>query len=113
MPPPQVLPEYDVPLRPYAYPPSEGPPPAQNNAPAVLALIFGILSIPLAMCCGVLSLAAGAGGIVLGLLAIRKADEGLASHRGLAIAGVACGAAGVLLTILFFLVTRGVSGLPY
>lgn len=85
--------------------------PVRNSATAVLALAFGIASIPFAACCGLLGLASGIGAIVLGVLAVRSTDEASRPRRGLAIAGTVCGAAGLVLTIFFFLRPDG-TGLP-
>lgn len=76
------------------------PPSTQNNTPGLLAMIFGILSIPLGFCCGLLSVPAAIAGIVLGIIGIRKAAEGQASNRGMAIAGAICGGVGILVSIL-------------
>jgi hypothetical protein len=76
------------------------PPSTQNNTLGLLALIFGVLSIPLGFCCGILSVPAGLAGIVLGILGIRKAAEGQASNRGMAVAGAICGGVGLVVTVL-------------
>lgn len=71
--------------------------PVQNNNPGLLAMIFGILSIPLVFCW------IGAGfaiaSIVLGVIGTQKASKGLASNRGQAITGIACGIFTLLLGI--------------
>ncbi len=71
--------------------------PPQDNRAGLLALVLGIASIPL-LFCYVLGLPAGIAAIVLGIVGKRRADRGLASNRGQAIAGIATGALGVLAT---------------
>lgn len=90
------------------------PPPrlhgGENNTFGLLAMIFGILAIPLALCqfpMGFgfpLAAAFGVAGVVLGILGIRRADRGLANNRGMAIAGVVCGTIGPVLQITLFTV---------
>jgi hypothetical protein len=87
---------YSVPMM----PPTQTAP---NNTLGLLAMIFGIVSIPLGVCCGVFG-GAGIAGIVLGILGLRKANQGLATNRGMSIAGIVCGAvglaAGIIITII-------------
>lgn len=84
-----------------------GPPPpryagTQQNTMGLLAMIFGIVGIPLGVCCWFGGLPLAVAGIVLGVLGMRKAAEGLATNRGMALAGVICGAVGVVLSIAAF-----------
>jgi hypothetical protein len=69
----------------------------QNNTLGLLAMIFGIAGIPLAICIALLGILLGGAAVVLGILGMRRVAEGRASNRGMALAGVICGAiAGVL-----------------
>jgi hypothetical protein len=77
-------------------PPVPGQQP-QNNTLGLLAMIFGIAGIPLGICIALLGILLGGAGVVLGILGMRRAAEGRASNRGMALAGVICGAiAGVI-----------------
>ncbi|MET7420992.1 DUF1707 and DUF4190 domain-containing protein [Dactylosporangium sp. NPDC005555] len=60
------------------------------------ALIVGITSIPLTFC-AVLGGVAGLVAIVLGIVALRKGDQGVPGQRGMALAGLLCGLFGVVL----------------
>jgi hypothetical protein len=83
--------------------PSGGPgAPRQNNTLGLLSLILGIASIPLVLFFG-LGLPAGIAAVVLGLLGKRRAEDGEASNRGQAIAGLICGSAGAALALLAIL----------
>jgi hypothetical protein len=77
-----------------------GAPPQQSNTQGVLALIFGILGLVLSLCCwpvGLLfDIAAGA----LGFVGLNRAKQGLASNRGMALAGVILGVVGLLIAIV-------------
>jgi hypothetical protein len=75
------------------------PAPQQGNQNVfgILALIFGIVSIPTACC--YIGLLFGGAGVALGIVGMKKANEGLANNRGMALAGVICGAVGVVLEI--------------
>lgn len=66
----------------------------------MLAMIFGIVGIVLALCCAILGLGAAVTALVLGLVGLRKASDGLATNRGMALAGVICGGVGAVLAIL-------------
>jgi hypothetical protein len=80
-----------------------GMPPAPNNGMGTASLVIGIISAvvfclwPLAILLGVLA-------VVLGILARRKASRGEATNSGQALAGIICGAVGVVLGILITVV---------
>ena len=86
----------------YPPPPYHGPP-APQNTEGLVGMILGIMAIPL-FCCGFVSIPMGIAAFVLGLLGKRKADAGLATNRGQAIAAIACGAAAAALgAVVLFL----------
>jgi hypothetical protein len=70
----------------------------RSNTLGLLAMIFGIVSIPM-LCCYI-GLPLGAAAVVLGILGMRKAAAGEASNRGMALAGLICGAIGLVLSLL-------------
>lgn len=86
-------------------------PTGQSNTQGLLAMIFGITSIPLGLCCGLIGVGLGVAAVVLGFMGRNKADQGLASNRGQAQAGLICGiigaALGIGITILNFAVGFG------
>jgi uncharacterized protein DUF4190 len=87
------------------YPPpagNAGSPP--NNTLGLVSMILGIISIPL-LCCFYLGLPLGIAAVVLGFMGRQKADQGLASNRGQASAGLICGAIAVGLGILGIILT--------
>jgi hypothetical protein len=77
---------------------------------AIAALILGIVSIPGICCYGIVGLAAGITGIVLGRMSLRKisASGGMIGGRGLAQAGWICGLVGAVLGLLYGLFSIGV-----
>lgn len=77
-----------------------GQPQGQNNTLGLIAMILGIIAIPLGLCCGLFGSPFGIAAIVLGFLGKKKADEGQASNRGQAMAGIICGAVGIVLGII-------------
>jgi serine/threonine-protein kinase len=101
------------PAPPSAYPIGGYQAPAPYHTPAgqsqnvlgLLGMIFGITSIVFSICCSPLGLPLGAAGIVLGALGMRRAAGGLASNRGMGLAGVICGAIGGLLSLLLLLLS--------
>jgi serine/threonine-protein kinase len=84
-------------------PPRPPAQPQQQNILGTLGLIFGVLGIMLSICC-YLGLPISVAGIVLGVLGMKKASDGLASNRSMALAGVVCGAAGAVLSVILFIV---------
>jgi Domain of unknown function (DUF4190) len=92
--PPPAYPSY--PVAGYGAPAPQGS--GQSNVMGILALIFGIVSIPTACC--YLGIALGGAAAVLGYLGMKKADQGQASNRGMALAGLICGGIGFVLGIL-------------
>jgi hypothetical protein len=77
------------------------PAPGQSNVLAIVGLIVGILSIPMACCVyGIFGILLGAGGGVLGYLGQKKAAELGGSGKGMATAGLICGAVGLVLGLL-------------
>ncbi|WP_238487697.1 DUF4190 domain-containing protein [Actinoplanes flavus] len=82
------------------YGPGGMPPPRADNNQGLISMILGIVSIP-ALCCFYLGVPLAIAAIVLGVLGKQKADQGRATNRGQAIAGIACGAATLALTVVF------------
>jgi hypothetical protein len=70
-----------------------------NNNLGLIALIVGIVSIVPLACCSVLGIIAGAAAAVLGWLGMQKANQGLATNRGQALAGLILGAIGFLISV--------------
>lgn len=119
--PPPVDPRTVYPTAPPSWPPPQYPgylvplitvrPVGFNNTLGLLSMIFGIISLPLLTCAPVGS-GFGIAAIVLGILGIRKAARGLADNRGMSIAGIACGAAGIAMTTLFMSLAVLPGGIP-
>jgi uncharacterized membrane protein len=86
--------------------PSGGQPP--SNGMAIGALVTGILSLPLVFLFG-LGVLLGIVAVILGVIAVRRANRGEGSGRGMAIGGIVTGAISVVLGILglIFAVTFG------
>jgi hypothetical protein len=68
----------------------------QNNALGIIALVLGILSIPLG-CCGFFGLLLPIPAIICGAIGVKKADQGLANNKGMAVGGLICGIVGLLM----------------
>jgi hypothetical protein len=90
-----------------AYPPAGyqvpgygAPNPTSANALGIVSLVLGILSIPLG-CCSFFGLIMPIPAIVCGVLGIRKASQGQANNKGLAIAGLICGIVGLIISLTF------------
>ena len=74
-------------------------PVSRSNGMAVASLVLGILTLVLFFTIW-LPFVLGALAIVFGALGISKANKG-AGQKGMAIAGLICGAVGVVITIAF------------
>ena len=89
-------------------PPPPAPPTVRpTNGMAVAALVLGILSLVLFFTV-VPPFILGALAVIFGVLGLSKANQG-APHKGLAIAGLVCGAVGIVAAIAFIalVVTTG------
>ncbi|MFE6484335.1 DUF4190 domain-containing protein [Streptomyces sp. NPDC057757] len=73
-------------------------PPAPSNGMGTAALILGIASA-VAFCVWPLTIVMGILGIVFGAIGRRKASRGEATNPGQALAGIICGAVGIVLGI--------------
>jgi hypothetical protein len=75
-------------------------PPTQtsSNALGLISMILGIIAIPVS-CCGVLSFILTIPAIVLGILGIKKANEGQANNKGMAMAGLICGGVAAVIAL--------------
>jgi hypothetical protein len=97
---------YVAPAPPPGYPapgyqvPGYGPPPGTGSANAlgIVSLCLGILSIPMG-CCSFFGLILPIPAIICGILGMRKADQGLANNKGLAIGGLVTGIVGLLISL--------------
>lgn len=79
--------------------PGAAGPQQPSNTMGLWAMILGIASIPLVCCFGFGTLV-GIAAVVLGFLGKNKAEQGLATNRGQALAGLICGAVAVGLGVL-------------
>jgi hypothetical protein len=80
-----------------------GTPPAGTNNKAVIALVLGIVGLPLSVCCSVLGLV-GVPAIILGRTARREiaASGGTQSGDGMARWGFVLGVVDVVIGVAFF-----------
>jgi Domain of unknown function (DUF4190) len=76
-----------------------------NNGLAIGSMVTGIVSLPLACCCSFLGVIGGGVALVLGFIGMNQIKERGQSNRGMAIAGLATGAAAVLLGIALIIAT--------
>ncbi|WP_289033821.1 DUF4190 domain-containing protein, partial [uncultured Arsenicicoccus sp.] len=81
------------------------PQPQGTNVLGIIALILGILSIPLACCGGWPGLIAGIVAIVLGVMGNKKAKQGLVGGKGLSMAGLILGIIGTVMGIAMLVFT--------
>jgi hypothetical protein len=93
-PPPGYPPAQQYPVAGYGAPMQQ----SQTNVMAIIALVLGIVGIPLVCCYGI-GAALGIAGIVLGLLGMKKAPELGGNGRGMALAGAICGGVAVLIAV--------------
>ncbi|MEU7867908.1 DUF4190 domain-containing protein [Dactylosporangium sp. NPDC049140] len=73
-----------------------------SNTLGLVGMILGIASIPL-VCCFYLGLPLGIAGVVVSYLGMNKVKQGLANNRGMALAGIICGAIGAVLGLLLLI----------
>jgi hypothetical protein len=75
------------------------PPQKPQNAFGIASLVLGIISIVL--CCCYAGFWAGIPAAILGFLGMKKADQGQATNKPLALAGLITGAVGLVIAIVF------------
>jgi hypothetical protein len=79
-----------------------------------LSMIFGILAIPLVFCC-YLGAPLGIAAIILGIIGVQKAGAMAAAQgqavtgKGMAIAGIVCGAAALVLMLAVIILGVGLN----
>ncbi|NMO00540.1 DUF4190 domain-containing protein [Gordonia sp. TBRC 11910] len=105
-PPPAYGPGYGAaPYNPYGAQYPMLPPTKHTDAKAVISLILGVLSVPLAFLCGVFGIIGAVAGIILGGVAINEAGKtGNKTNRGMAIGGLVLSILDILLAIAVFAV---------
>ena len=74
--------------------------PSQNMA--VISLVTGISSIPLAFCCGCFGIPIIATSLICGGIALSQIGRGEATGKGVAIGGMICGGVAALICIGMF-----------
>lgn len=79
-------------------------PQQKSQGLAIASLVLGILSLSL-VCCG--GFVIGIPALICGFIAIRQADRGQASGKGMAIAGVTTGAISVTLFLAYLVLAIG------
>lgn len=81
-----------------------------SNGLGLTAMIVGIVSIPFGLACGI-GIIGGILAIVFGFIGRGRANRGEATNGGQALAGIICGAAALVLTVIgyavYFLVILG------
>jgi hypothetical protein len=80
--------------------PGFGPPNASTGL-AVGALVSGIIAIPTTCCCSILSLPLAVAAVIMGGVALSKAkaQPHLYGGKGMAVAGLICGAVAIVMAI--------------
>lgn len=95
--PPQQPQQYGQPYGQYSAPQATG-----NNGLSLASMIVGIVSVLIGCCCGLFGIPVGLVAAVLGFVGLKQVAERGQSGRGMAIAGIATGAAGIILGIIMF-----------
>ena len=119
--PPQGPPGGYPPQGPPGYPP-QGPPgfpnpggPAPSQTLAIVALVLGVVALPLVCCCSIFSIPVGIAAIVCGIMAMNRANASPMEYggRGLAIGGIVSGALSILVSIAFLILGMGAEFMKY
>jgi hypothetical protein len=86
-----------------------------SNTQGMVAMILGIIALVLVCTIipWIIGLPVGVGAAILGYLGKRKADQGLATNRGQALAGLICGSIATAIGLLFLIFTlANIDNLP-
>lgn len=81
--------------------------PRRDSSLAVISLVSGITGLVFTLCCGCISIPGGLTGIITGIIALNRVKAGEADGKGMAIAGIVCGA--ITLLIFVLLIVFGVA----
>lgn len=79
-----------------------GPPQQPSNGTGIASLVLGIISIPFCFCFGIGGLI-GIAATVFGFQGKQKAEQGLATNRGMAMAGLILGIIGIGLGVIYWI----------
>ena len=93
------------PLPPYTpqyLPPTTPTGPGGTNGLAIASMVTGTVSLGL-FCCILFSVPAGIAGVILGVVSLNQISRSGQQGRGMAIAGIACGAAGLLVQVAWLI----------
>ena len=74
--------------------------PRRDSSLATISLVSGISGLVFTMCCGCISLPGGLTAIITGIIALNRIKAGEADGKGMAIAGIVCGAIALLVFVL-------------
>jgi Domain of unknown function (DUF4190) len=70
------------------------------SAACIASLVLGVVSILFAAPLGFLGFVAGAAALVFGIIGVGRANRGMVSGRGLAVAGIVLGVVGGVFALL-------------
>jgi hypothetical protein len=76
--------------------------PRPDNTIGLASMTLGVASIPLLLCY-ILAIPVAIVAMALGYIGTRRADRGLATNRGQAVAGLLCGSIGLILAAIIIL----------
>lgn len=91
-----------------------GQPPQSNSTLAIVSLVTGIIGILGGCCCGWLGIV-GIAGIVTGVMARKEIDQsgGTKKGAGMALAGIICGAVGLVIGIILIILVFALGTFDY
>lgn len=109
-PPPPPPPGYGPPgYGPPGYPPPYGAATPDQNPLAVASLVTGILALLTSFCCGLFTFPLAIAAVVTGILGLNQGRDQPSQARTMCIAGICCGAASFVLSIVFVALSFGLS----
>jgi hypothetical protein len=88
-------------------PPAAPPEPERDPAWPTVALVLGIVCLPM-MFCAPISVILGVAAVVFGVLGLLPATRGAGRQRGLALAGLLCGAFGAVTSVALTVFLAGI-----
>lgn len=84
--------------------------PTGPNPLCIASLVVGALGVFGAFCCFIFGIPLGLAAIVTGIIGLTQVRGGSAQGRGMAIAGICCGVAALILPVAFLLLSFGLGG---
>ena len=92
--------------------PPSAPRSGKTNTLAIVAVVCVVIGIVMSFCCGLFGIPVDLAALVCGGIALSQINRTRENGRGMAIAGLALGGLGIVLSIVMMMLGAAIQGLP-